>query len=622
MAIFSKGSLNDSTGSNRPRSRRNSASSVAKNTAIPVSIVPAPPQGHTGLTNGPFLKPNLSSGSGNIFGRQQSWSDQLADVSLLKCVPNGNYSNGVGSSYPQNHHGGSSSSLNSNLNHDVKFVHSTMEILENQIKREEAPKKKRTRTSTEQLRILQKAFQTDPMPNSGARMTLSKKLGMSTRAVQVWFQNRRAKEKLDVKRDAMGVSGNSSFTYLKGNSDDEDSDGVDDDGEYNFDEESSLTGSNNGTESTSNTFVNSSKPSELRNTMKVNGMMGRMAFGESNSSNSNGSAIKSQRSCSTPNGYFLGNFNTSNTSNNNSYSQSAVGRLPMHNNGIKAQFPGHFGLNNPLCNLFPGESFISDVNESSVDQLYQDLGGVGNIPSPIDDTCSVLSGGSHCNMNISAFMPSNQVQSNSPSAFFTFGDPFYGGGIIDRTPSVSPVGFGPRSNFYPFGSNFDFLNMSGIPTSSYSSSAAVSTVRESNEEFLASSASSANSNVCKGLSGGNVYLTSSIGPSSSNSNRRSFSLPEAHGNLTIQQLQQLENFGLQVFPSPLLSINEEDPKQSEDRSGSDDAGGSVINVNVHNANINNNQENSTSMSINAATSSNSNEFLIPFSDFLEGEVIR
>ena len=89
----------------------------------------------------------------------------------------------------------------------VKFVNSTVEILQNQIRKEEAPKKKRTRTTPEQLRILQKAFSSDPMPNSSNRMILAKRLGMNARAVQVWFQNRRAKEKLEAKRAETGPSG-------------------------------------------------------------------------------------------------------------------------------------------------------------------------------------------------------------------------------------------------------------------------------------------------------------------------------------------------------------------------------------------------------------------------------
>lgn len=90
----------------------------------------------------------------------------------------------------------------------VKFVNATVEILQNQIRKEEAPKKKRTRTTPEQLRILQKAFSTDPMPNSSNRLVLAKRLGMNARAVQVWFQNRRAKEKLEAKRAEGGGNTN------------------------------------------------------------------------------------------------------------------------------------------------------------------------------------------------------------------------------------------------------------------------------------------------------------------------------------------------------------------------------------------------------------------------------
>lgn len=91
--------------------------------------------------------------------------------------------------------------LSNSINQQVKFVNSTVEALQHQMhKEEDIPKKKRTRTSPEQLRILQKAFMTDPMPNSAARLVLARRLEMTSRAVQVWFQNRRAKEKLEARR--------------------------------------------------------------------------------------------------------------------------------------------------------------------------------------------------------------------------------------------------------------------------------------------------------------------------------------------------------------------------------------------------------------------------------------
>lgn len=55
--------------------------------------------------------------------------------------------------------------------------------------------KHRRRTTKAQFRVLETAFQENNKPNAGARRTLAAKLGMTPRAVQVWFQNRRAKNK-------------------------------------------------------------------------------------------------------------------------------------------------------------------------------------------------------------------------------------------------------------------------------------------------------------------------------------------------------------------------------------------------------------------------------------------
>eukprot|EP01110_Echinostelium_bisporum_P006592 TRINITY_DN26287_c0_g1_i1.p1 TRINITY_DN26287_c0_g1~~TRINITY_DN26287_c0_g1_i1.p1 ORF type:complete len:231 (+),score=23.64 TRINITY_DN26287_c0_g1_i1:599-1291(+) len=56
-------------------------------------------------------------------------------------------------------------------------------------------KKKRQRTSPEQLAILETIFQTDKMPSQQTRIHLADQLGMSSRRVQIWFQNKRAKVK-------------------------------------------------------------------------------------------------------------------------------------------------------------------------------------------------------------------------------------------------------------------------------------------------------------------------------------------------------------------------------------------------------------------------------------------
>jgi hypothetical protein len=71
-------------------------------------------------------------------------------------------------------------------------------------------KKKRQRTSPDQLAILEQIFQTDKMPNQQTRVQLADQLGMSSRRVQIWFQNKRAKVKRSVsKHDADCSSPNS-----------------------------------------------------------------------------------------------------------------------------------------------------------------------------------------------------------------------------------------------------------------------------------------------------------------------------------------------------------------------------------------------------------------------------
>jgi len=55
--------------------------------------------------------------------------------------------------------------------------------------------KKRQRTTPEQLRILEEVYTKEKMPNQSLRENLGKQLGMTSRRVQIWFQNKRAKEK-------------------------------------------------------------------------------------------------------------------------------------------------------------------------------------------------------------------------------------------------------------------------------------------------------------------------------------------------------------------------------------------------------------------------------------------
>lgn len=55
--------------------------------------------------------------------------------------------------------------------------------------------KHRKRTSKEQFKILEEAFQENNKPTASERRALAASIGMTPRAVQVWFQNRRAKNR-------------------------------------------------------------------------------------------------------------------------------------------------------------------------------------------------------------------------------------------------------------------------------------------------------------------------------------------------------------------------------------------------------------------------------------------
>lgn len=55
--------------------------------------------------------------------------------------------------------------------------------------------KHRKRTSRAQFKVLEKTFQENPKPSASVRRWLAQQLVMTPRGVQVWFQNRRAKEK-------------------------------------------------------------------------------------------------------------------------------------------------------------------------------------------------------------------------------------------------------------------------------------------------------------------------------------------------------------------------------------------------------------------------------------------
>ncbi|KIP01555.1 hypothetical protein PHLGIDRAFT_55548, partial [Phlebiopsis gigantea 11061_1 CR5-6] len=55
--------------------------------------------------------------------------------------------------------------------------------------------KHRKRTTRPQLKVLEDVYKYDTKPAAALRKKLADELGMVPRGVQVWFQNRRAKEK-------------------------------------------------------------------------------------------------------------------------------------------------------------------------------------------------------------------------------------------------------------------------------------------------------------------------------------------------------------------------------------------------------------------------------------------
>ncbi|CAO3599240.1 unnamed protein product [Absidia cylindrospora] len=76
--------------------------------------------------------------------------------------------------------------------------------------------KHRRRTSRAQLKILEKSFLENTKPNASVRRYLAQELEMTPRGVQIWFQNRRAKAKLQ-KRKSQQQQVNGMSPTLDGN---------------------------------------------------------------------------------------------------------------------------------------------------------------------------------------------------------------------------------------------------------------------------------------------------------------------------------------------------------------------------------------------------------------------
>lgn len=76
----------------------------------------------------------------------------------------------------------------------VKFIDSTHEVLKSYNK-PKTSKRKRTKLSEEQLSILEESYRMNHHPSSDIKETMASKIGIPVKNVQIWFQNRRAKDK-------------------------------------------------------------------------------------------------------------------------------------------------------------------------------------------------------------------------------------------------------------------------------------------------------------------------------------------------------------------------------------------------------------------------------------------
>lgn len=75
-------------------------------------------------------------------------------------------------------------------------------------------KRPRTTITAKQLEALKRAYNESPKPARHVREQLSTETGLDMRVVQVWFQNRRAKEKR-LKKDAGRQRWNPYFRQIK-----------------------------------------------------------------------------------------------------------------------------------------------------------------------------------------------------------------------------------------------------------------------------------------------------------------------------------------------------------------------------------------------------------------------
>lgn len=73
----------------------------------------------------------------------------------------------------------------------MKIMSSDLKARTNDVNSQE----KRRRATPQQLKLLEEVFALDPFPSREAKQLLAKRLGMDTRSITVWFQNKRARLK-------------------------------------------------------------------------------------------------------------------------------------------------------------------------------------------------------------------------------------------------------------------------------------------------------------------------------------------------------------------------------------------------------------------------------------------
>lgn len=111
-------------------------------------------------------------------------NNALDSIRIGQSKPNQSKGGGGGASEQQRHEGKIGQAHSSKSQSFLIFPHAR-------------PIKRRRRLTAEETRYLQEAFCQNQRPNSENRSIIANKLGLSTRAIQIWFQNRRAKEKKD-----------------------------------------------------------------------------------------------------------------------------------------------------------------------------------------------------------------------------------------------------------------------------------------------------------------------------------------------------------------------------------------------------------------------------------------